>query len=688
MSGLYNQWQNNQSPGQVYWGPTQQYVGQATNNPYRRQALLGARAAIRDWQNQANILYPNAIGDLYGLGNQAGDATGQALNVAFNPIFSQVEGEMQNSPYYGEGLNAAQSAANYGLGGASQAYGQSQLLNQLGTSLPGWAQGIADQTMTPAYQMQAEAAGLPNQYGGWASQIMAPASGMQQEAAMLPGWGMMQAATTEAPVGFLQNLAYQAPAQAAAYAGGALAPVNTLYGQIGTLQGQQSALSPLVGQAAGTFAPLTQAAQTILNAGYDPQNALFNRTQQQVLDQSNALNAMSGVANSPYGAGVTGQNLSNFDINWQNNLLNRMSTAAGAAQGLYGQALGGLGTAGSLAGQIGGLGTQIGGLGSTIGGLYGTAGNLMNQGYGAAANLSGQAGNLMSAGGAQYLNALAQQNTLNQGAASLFGQGANVYGQGLQLQNTLNQGAANLFGQGANIYNQGLNTASSLLGQSTNLAGAAGQLAQLGELPQQYYTQNLMQQLQPALLAAQAAQAGTSAFGNLVGAAGSAYGQAGNLLNNYVQGAQSVNAAPYNLYQAMQGNNLAAIGQGINLGNQQYQLPENLMGNAQAYMGLGQSASSIANQIAAQNYAEQQQSLGNIGSLIGFGSMGSGLFGGGGLLGTGLLAGGLGATGTAGDLGAFGSMADFTGGLAGGVGGGGALGSLFGGGGLLGLGLL
>lgn len=588
MSGLYGQWQNNQSPGQVYWGPTQQYVGQATNNPYRGQALAGARAALRDWQNQANILYPNAIGDLYGLGNQASDATGQALNVAFNPIFSQVEGEMQNSPYYSGYMGAAQQAANYGLGGAQQAYGQSNLLNQLGSSLPGWAQGIAGQTMAPASQMQAEAAGLLEQYDA------------------------------------LANLA--------------MSPIGTLEGQIGALQGQQGTLSPLVGQAAGTFAPLTQAAQTILNAGYDPQNALFNRTQQQLLDQSNALNAMSGVANSPYGAGVTGENLSNFDIDWQNNLLNRMSTAAGAAQGLYGQALGGLGTAGSLAGQIGNLGSQIGGLGSTIGGLANTGTNIASQGY--------------------------------------------------TLQNALNQGAASLYGQGANIYNQGLNTASSLLGQSTNLAGAAGQLAQLGMLPQQAYNQNLLQQLQPALLAAQAAQAGTGAFGNLVGAAGSAYGQAGNLLNNYVQGAQSVNAAPYNLYQAMQGNNLAAIGQGINLGNQQYQLPENLMGNAQAYMGLGQSASSIANQIAAQNYAEQQQSLGNIGSLIGFGSMGSGLFGGGGLLGTGLLAGGLGATGTAGDLGAFGSMADFTGGLAGGVGGGGTLGSLFGGGGLLGLGLL
>lgn len=79
---------------------------------------------------------------------------------------------------------------------------------------------------------------------------------------------------------------------------------------------------------------LQQAGLGILNTGFDPQNALFNRTQQQVLDQSNVANAMAGLGGTPYGASTNANALSNFDINWQNNLLNRQTTAAGAASPL------------------------------------------------------------------------------------------------------------------------------------------------------------------------------------------------------------------------------------------------------------------------------------------------------------------------------------------------------------------
>lgn len=68
--------------------------------------------------------------------------------------------------------------------------------------------------------------------------------------------------------------------------------------------------------------------QQILDTGFDPQNALYNRTQQQVLDQLNATNAQQGLSGTPYGAGVVGQNLSNFNIDWQNQQLGRQATAA------------------------------------------------------------------------------------------------------------------------------------------------------------------------------------------------------------------------------------------------------------------------------------------------------------------------------------------------------------------------
>lgn len=92
-------------------------------------------------------------------------------------------------------------------------------------------------------------------------------------------------------------------------------------------------------------------AQPILQQGFDPQNALYDRTLQQVRDQANVNNAQAGVATSPYGAGLTDQATSNFNIDWQNNLLNRMSTAAGAAGGLTGAGAGAAMTGAGITGQ-------------------------------------------------------------------------------------------------------------------------------------------------------------------------------------------------------------------------------------------------------------------------------------------------------------------------------------------------
>ena len=64
-------------------------------------------------------------------------------------------------------------------------------------------------------------------------------------------------------------------------------------------------------------------ANQVLNMGFDPQSALYNQTQQQVMDQSNATNALSGTGNSPYGTSVTNQANTNFNIDWQNQQLQR-----------------------------------------------------------------------------------------------------------------------------------------------------------------------------------------------------------------------------------------------------------------------------------------------------------------------------------------------------------------------------
>jgi hypothetical protein len=91
-------------------------------------------------------------------------------------------------------------------------------------------------------------------------------------------------------------------------------------------------------------------ASQILQTGFDPQHALYNRTQQQLTDQVNAQNAMSGLSGSPYGAGVANQAASNFNIDWQNTQLQREQAAAsgyGSLVNSTGQAYSGASTLGN-----------------------------------------------------------------------------------------------------------------------------------------------------------------------------------------------------------------------------------------------------------------------------------------------------------------------------------------------------
>src|SRR5262249_46318276 len=72
----------------------------------------------------------------------------------------------------------------------------------------------------------------------------------------------------------------------------------------------------------------------IIEQGMDPQNALYGRTAQQLQDQTRAGLAARGILMDPYGAGVEGSTMSNFNIDWQNNQLQRRIAAAQAAGGL------------------------------------------------------------------------------------------------------------------------------------------------------------------------------------------------------------------------------------------------------------------------------------------------------------------------------------------------------------------
>ena len=79
---------------------------------------------------------------------------------------------------------------------------------------------------------------------------------------------------------------------------------------------------------------LYNAANSIWNTASDPQNALYNRTAAQLTDQTNAGQALRGLGNSGEGASEYNQAMSNFNIDWQNNLLNREATGATAMANL------------------------------------------------------------------------------------------------------------------------------------------------------------------------------------------------------------------------------------------------------------------------------------------------------------------------------------------------------------------
>jgi hypothetical protein len=100
--------------------------------------------------------------------------------------------------------------------------------------------------------------------------------------------------------------------------------------------GQNAALNAYGtgGQLTGAGMSLMPYAQNIMQTGFDPQNALYARMQQQVQDQTRAGLEARGVDSTPYGAGIEGQQMSNFNIDWQNQQLQRQATAAGAAGGL------------------------------------------------------------------------------------------------------------------------------------------------------------------------------------------------------------------------------------------------------------------------------------------------------------------------------------------------------------------
>lgn len=77
-------------------------------------------------------------------------------------------------------------------------------------------------------------------------------------------------------------------------------------------------------------------AMGVMNAGFDPQNALYGRMAHDTQERARAGNEARGLDMSPYGAGLENDASRNFNIDWQNNALQRMISGVGAGAGAMG----------------------------------------------------------------------------------------------------------------------------------------------------------------------------------------------------------------------------------------------------------------------------------------------------------------------------------------------------------------
>ncbi|AOI70831.1 hypothetical protein WI29_33990 [Burkholderia ubonensis] len=185
-----------------------------------------------------------------------------------------------------------------------------------------------------------------------------------------------------------------------------------------------SALADLGNFDLATQRQLLGAGRQVFDMGLDPQSALYDRTLNQLTQQTGATNSMYGLGSSAAGAGVQNQALSNFNIDWQNNQLSRALqglqgyTGAASTGGQYGQA-------GANALTLSPQYTLAGGstpyttaqaIAATPGQLGNTYGAYLNQNvYGPAEGIMGQIIPYMNYG--QGAQAVPYQNSQNNAAA-------------------------------------------------------------------------------------------------------------------------------------------------------------------------------------------------------------------------------------------------------------------------------
>ncbi len=386
-------------------------------------------------------------------------SAGQNLYGSVAPQYGQISSNVANNPYYNTALAAASSAATTGIGQVAP-----QQFAGANTDT-----GIA----------QLSAGSIPGMVNA------ATAGGVQ-------GYG---AAMTGGVQGYNQAQSMMANPALATGLGAAPGVLSTGLGNANTSWGQsQDALAATQGYNANLMG---SAGQT-LNTAYDPQQALYNRSYQQMQEQANAINAQNGVAGSPFGAGLSAQDSGNFNIDWQNAQLQRQIAALGA----YGTA----------------AGTATGDVNSTLGQGASDYTNLstgaVNNYTGLTSNATNNFTNLLGAGSSALNSGIstgtaALNNGINTGVGALTGLGSQAI--------NANAGASTLGTQGLSTLMQS--------GQAANSTYLAQQQAQLDALNAQVSGTN------SALSPTQAATGDANTYLNTGISAASQAGQAAQTNN-------------------------------------------------------------------------------------------------------------------------------------------------------------
>jgi len=258
-----------------------------------------------------------------------------------------------------------------------------------------------------------------------------------------------------------------------AYAGaqGLTNMAGQIPGMQGGLQGLASRIPGMADQLQATQGRIPGLMDSVIQTGFDPQRALYDRQYQQTMDHQNAINAQYGVAGSPYGAGVAGDASRNFDIDWQNQQQQRQLAAISGFGSLVGDQTGLNSSFGGLAGDATGLAGGWAGLANTGAGLAEGANSLNTSGLDTLTRGGMLPYDTSTAMSQNNFAALDSLNRANAGAAGLVGaqQGQDLAYMGVgqnatginqnaramknQLNNQTMSGLGQLFGQG--IFGQG-----------------------------------------------------------------------------------------------------------------------------------------------------------------------------------------------------------------------------------------